>query len=464
MSENDKNILETLKQIDKEMLDIKSLFYDSQNNTSYTDKDSINNQNAISINKIKQNFSNLNIQLKSELKIQDGLFKEASQGKENRFWVFIAILVVALITFIIIAIISYSNTSREILRPIENLKELILSLSKGEFKEINISKTNDELGEMVDATQVMIKSMKAKTNFAIEIGKKNYESDFEILSNLDELGNSLLEMRRNLKLNAENDFQINWITSGIAQIGEILRANNQEETELHRNIIKFLVRYLEINQGGLLILNDDYEDDKYLELKSSYAYDKIKKNINKRISISEGMLGECFFDKETIFLTEIPDQYVEITSGLGHKTPSCILMVPLTYNNESFGAIELASFSILKPYEIKFVKRIAENIASTISNVKVQTRTQKLLKDLQVQKNEMRGQEEELRQNLEELSATQESMRQNQKEITKLLEISKENELEYKKSTFASKQEIQILTSKIEFLEQSLKNNLNKNN
>ncbi|MEO1652639.1 MAG: PAS domain S-box protein, partial [Bacteroidota bacterium] len=102
------------------------------------------------------------------------------------------------------------------------------------------------------------------------------------------------------------------------------------------------------------------------------------------------------------------------TSGLGRTNPRCLLLAPLKVNDEIYGAIEIASFRMLENYELDFVEKLTENIASTISSVKINENTKMLLDETRLYAEQMQAQEEEMRQNMEELAATQEEMERNQ--------------------------------------------------
>jgi GAF domain-containing protein len=229
------------------------------------------------------------------------------------------------------------------------------------------------------------------------------------------LGNALIDMRNNLQKVAEEDKIRNWTTEGLARFGETLRKNNDNITRLADEIIANLVKYLGANQGGLFIIHEERDGTKYLNLAACYAWNK-KKYLEQKIHEGEGLTGQAWLEKDTVFLTEVPDNYVNITSGLGEANPSSIVIIPLKVNEEVFGVVELASFHIFKEYEIDFVEKIAESIASTISSVKINERTQELLQESTQMTEQLRSQEEEMRQNMEELQATQEEMQRAQKD------------------------------------------------
>jgi PAS domain-containing protein len=229
-----------------------------------------------------------------------------------------------------------------------------------------------------------------------------------------DLTNKLITMRDKLKENAENERKRGWSTMGLAQIGEILRVTSNV-SELYDNIIKFIVKYTRSNQGGLFIINEQ-EDDKtevYLELVACYAYER-KKFLTKKILPGEGQVGLCFQEGQRVYLLDVPEQYIHITSGLGSKKPNALLLIPMKINGEVYGVIELATFAKYEDFEIELIEKLAESIASTISTVRVNESTRILLEKTQQQAEEMKSQEEEIHQNIEELEATQEEMRRKQ--------------------------------------------------
>lgn len=256
-----------------------------------------------------------------------------------------------------------------------------------------------------------LKRVEKLSNFIEAVSAGNYSIEID---STDELSSKLVTMRDKLHKNADEDKRRNWATSGLAQIGDILRSSDNTK-ELYDNIIKFVVKYVKSNQGGLFLLNDDNEHDHYLELVACYAFER-KKFIQKRIDLGQGLIGQCYMEGARIHLKKIPDGYVHITSGLGGTNPNSLLVIPMKVNDKTYGVIELASFQPYEEHEIVLVEKFAENIASAVSSVKINESTRILLERTQQQAEEMRSQEEEMRQNMEELSATQEEMLRKERE------------------------------------------------
>ncbi len=312
------------------------------------------------------------------------------------------------ILFFAILIIAFVVTGT-LVRPINQLKKVLFKMGQGELPEKPVKTRYDEIGEMGKALNSLISGLKKISEFSKEIGKENYASKFEPLGPNDELGNALLLMRENLKTASEEaekrrieNYQRSWTSQGLAEFGEMLRESKESLEELTNQILTKLVRYLDASIGGLFIINDDNKEDTFLELIAFYAYDR-RKYIEKRIEIGESLIGQCVLENETIFMNEIPNDYIHISSGMGNDDPRSLLIVPLKLNEEVYGVVELASFKTIEPYQIEFVEKIGESIASTISSAKINIHTSKLLHESNEKSERLTKQEEESRKQIEQM-------------------------------------------------------------
>ncbi|RLD83098.1 MAG: hypothetical protein DRJ10_04150 [Bacteroidetes bacterium] len=312
------------------------------------------------------------------------------------------------VSFFLIIIVGFIY-ARALVFPINTIKKEILSMSQGRIPDDISYSRYDEIGEMGNALNNLIHGLRKITRFSNEIGEGNYESEFTPLSEADELGNSLILMRENLKKASEDaklrrseNYQRGWASQGLAEFGDLMRESKEDLEELTNEILTRLVRYLNASIGGLFIINDNDKKDTYLELVAFYAYDR-RKYIEKRINIGENLVGQCVLENETIFMNDIPKDYIHITSGMGNDNPKNLLIVPLKLNEEVYGVVELASFTDIEPYQVEFVEKIGESIASTISSAKININTAKLLQESNEKSERLTKQEEETRRQIEEM-------------------------------------------------------------
>ena len=243
----------------------------------------------------------------------------------------------------------------------------------------------------------------------IALAKKIGNGDFNYQnSNIDRndvLSQSLLRMQQNLIINHQKEEEQNWISAGKDLISNILRLHNNLN-ELTYEVLVELIKYLEVIQGAIYI----YEDEKIINY-ATYGYSR-RKYLNQEFNVGEGLIGECAFEMDIVYRTEIPEDYAFITSGiLGDKKPASILIVPLVSDEKLQGVIEFASLDdTISELKIKFMKEIGEIIARTIYNLRINQKTSELLKESQVMTEELKQREEELRQNAEEMRATHEEL------------------------------------------------------
>jgi methyl-accepting chemotaxis protein len=280
----------------------------------------------------------------------------------------------------------------------------------------------------------LINDFKKASDFITEIEKGNLHvqlaEDKNNYLRKNHLSGSLISLRDKLNELEQEEGKRKWATKGLAQFVDILQTNNNDLNSLCHKITSETVKYLNANQGWLYLVELDREDKPYLELKACYAWDR-QKYVKKRIDLGEGLAGQVLFEKKTIHVNNIPNQYLQIASGTGTANPTAILIIPLKVNEEIKGVIELASFTDFEPYQIEFLEKLCENIAASISSIRVTEQTKDLLEQSQIQGEQLRAQEEEMRQNMEELQATQETLLHQQREQEQL-----SSELEKEKSLF----------------------------
>jgi PAS domain S-box-containing protein len=256
--------------------------------------------------------------------------------------------------------------------------------------------------------------MAQMAEFAKQIGEGNFDTSLKFSDSNDTLAQSLLIMRENLAENSKRDTEQSWITEGKEIVSDILRINNKVD-ELSSQVIKELVKYIKFVQGALYLYD---EEQKTLRNIATYAYNR-QKFINQEFKLGQGLIGECAYEMDYIYRTEIPDDYATITSGiLGEQKPQSIMLVPLISDEKLQGVIEFAAVEKEIPeLTIRFLKELGEVIARTIFNLRINQRTEQLLKEAQTMTFELQENEEELRQNAEEMRATQEELQKSNEQL-----------------------------------------------
>lgn len=324
------------------------------------------------------------------------------------------VLAIILATLMILGTLQIRR--RQLKKSIEELNVTMEMLEQGELPEETVKVKDNELSILSKGLNSVISRIKATSDFARKIGSGDFEADFDLKNQKDILGSSLKNMQQELKNAEEEKEKRNWATQGLAMFGEMMRSDNDSFKELASKIISALVKYLGASQGALYMINDQDQKDIQLEMIACYAYGR-KKFIEKKILPGEGMVGQCMLEKEAIFITEVPDTYIKITSGLGEALPKCVYVFPLKINEDVFGVIELASFKLIQEHEKEFILKLSESIAATLRNTRLSIRTKTLLDETKIKSEQLKEQEEEMRQNLEEMHYREKEM---QEEISRL--------------------------------------------
>jgi len=263
--------------------------------------------------------------------------------------------------------------------------------------------------------RMIVNPVKVVTNTFKEIaeGDVNLEARLNI-SSMDELGTMAkyfnIFMTKLKELIQENKNQ-NWLTVGRAELNEKIKGL-QEINPLCQNIISFICRYLDAQMGVIYVKSDNNT----FKLASSYAHSN-SKNLSDEIYIGEGLVGQSVLEKRTILVTNSPQDYFKITSGLGEAYPKNILITPCIYHDDVECVIELGGFGEFSDVHLEYLEQISETVAISINLVKAQYKTKELLNKTLEQSEELQVQQEELRQNNEELEEQAKILKRSELEL-----------------------------------------------
>ncbi|WP_375504449.1 response regulator [uncultured Nostoc sp.] len=267
--------------------------------------------------------------------------------------------------------------------------------------------------------------------------------------------------------NQKNDEQ-NWLKSNLAEFTQMLQGHRNLETA-SRLILSNLAPLVGASQGVFYFM-DLIDNEPVLKLLSSYAY-KERKNLANQFRLGEGLVGQCALEKQRILLTEVPNDYIRISSGLGESPPLTIIVLPILFETQVSAVIELASFGPFSHLHLTFLEQLSEILGVFLNNIASQLQTQRLLEESVALTEELQNQQEELQQSnqrleeqAQELEESQFLVKQSNEELqqlneeleekAELLEVQnrevarKNQEVEQARQSFEEKAEQLALSSK----------------
>lgn len=220
----------------------------------------------------------------------------------------------------------------------------------------------------------------------------------------------------------------NWLLTGMTDLSHGTQGITDLEV-LSESILQELIRYLDLPAGAMFLYK---EEKKELQLTASVGASKIQKTL----AYGEGIPGRAALQKDILIVKEVPENYWRMQSGTGGMVAGTIICMPLWFNNELKGVLELAAFTPPKQAWLDLLNGICSNLAVTINSVERRERILDLLGQVQIQKEELEHQQEELRQTNEELTrqtevlqASEEELRVHEEELRQInTELEEKNE------------------------------------
>lgn len=202
----------------------------------------------------------------------------------------------------------------------------------------------------------------------------------------------------------------NWLLAGGLQLNETTRGE-REAKELVQAIIDKVCTYLNAQIGAIYLTENDT-----LHLTGAYAF-TISGQVKKTVEIGEGLVGQVAQQRKLIVYTDVPDNYIQVTSGLGAVKPKTIVVMPLLQDNYLAGVMEVGATRSFNEVEMQFLNTIGESLAIVIGAAQSRARMKELLEETQRQAEELESQQEELKQSNEELQEKTDLLERSEAEL-----------------------------------------------
>lgn len=331
-----------------------------------------------------------------------------------------------LVIFIIMCIIMSIYMTNIITKPILRIRRAINTLGLGKLDEIETIGRNDEISEMITSVNTLVKNLKQTSEFANSIGKGNFKIEHTPLSDDDELGKALINMKTNLAKFSAEERDRNWLNQGINEVGELLRKDHDNPLNLSTKVLNYVVNYVNALQGAAYRVQT-FNQNKIIELMATNGF-SFNQKAKENLQPGEGFIGQCVVDKRTRTIATI-DGVDPIYMGTNAITPKQILVLPMVIDEDVKAVFELSTLEPFSPLAIEFLNRVAGMMAATIDLIERKHTTESLLQEAQKLNTELSYKEEALRfanQKMEEKAHILEEQNEAIRTKNESLEIARE--------------------------------------
>jgi signal transduction histidine kinase/DNA-binding response OmpR family regulator/HAMP domain-containing protein len=325
--------------------------------------------------------------------------------------------------------------------------------------------------DLTDNVNVMATSLTTQVRAIADVATAVTRGDLSrqitaaAVGEVDALKQNINQMIANLKDTTARNEEQDWLKTNLARFSRMMQGQKDLDA-VARMVMSELTPLVNARTGAFYLMEQEAEGhDARLRLIASYAF-KARKHMSNAWALGEGLVGQAALEKKSILLTAVPDDYIQIASGLGEAPPRNILVLPILFEGEVKAAVELASFLPFSDTQQTFLDQLQESIGVVVNMIQANQRTEELLAqsqsltgELQTQSEELRKQQEELRRSNTELEQqartlkeSEELLRDQQEELQQVNE-----ELEEKAALLAEQnKKVELKNSEVESARQAL--------
>ena len=228
---------------------------------------------------------------------------------------------------------------------------------------------------------------------AVTRGDLSRSIQVEARGEVSYLKDNINEMIRNLKETTQKNAQQDWLKTNLARFTRLLQG--QRDLQAVTKLILSELAPLVSAHHGVFYMMDSQDDDARLRMIASYGYRSSRK-LPTSFLPGEGLVGQCAVEKTRIWLTDVPRDYIVVSSGLGSAPPNNIVVLPILFEQQVKAVIEIASLDRFTETHLSFLDQLMESIGVVLNTIEANSRTESLLTQSQSLAQELQQTNQEL--------------------------------------------------------------------
>jgi HAMP domain-containing protein/signal transduction histidine kinase/CheY-like chemotaxis protein len=226
------------------------------------------------------------------------------------------------------------------------------------------------------------------------------------------LKDTINEMIRNLRDTTRKNTEQDWLKTNLAKFSRLLQGQKDMVT-VGQMILSELAPVVGAQQAEFYVRESG---EARLKLLASYASGGLRAH-GKTVELGEGLIGQVAISCQKVLLENLSEVAVRVVAGLGEWTPNNILVLPIIFEGEAKGVLELASIERFSTSHQALLGQLTESIGIVINTIEANMRTEDLLKQSQSLANELQRRQEELQRTNEELQDKAKLLAQRNQEV-----------------------------------------------
>ena len=274
---------------------------------------------------------------------------------------------------------------------------------------------DDLLAKSMNRMTATLKDAARQANI---IAKGDYTAEISLRSDKDELGIALLAMTKTLRAAQDEGLARDWIRDSIATLNNEMRGE-KDDSRLGQDIVTCLAEIIGARVGAIFFTDEKH----HLEISGRYAYEK-REGVPDRFAFGEGLVGQAAVDGKIARITDVPEDYITVSSSLGRTPPRNIVLLPFQFENQVKGVIELGKLDEISDLHMELLNQTAESIAIAVAVSQARARQQQLLEgsqqlseELQAHQEGLKVANEELEEQTQRLEGSEQRLKQQQGEL-----------------------------------------------